>query len=476
VGSEEYMNLLQAVAVGSRHLIPASFSKVTEIRRHYRSERKRCRPWARFETKHLLKCITHNNDSFGDIRHLCCVGTRNRSVLEVYDRYVLLLLLISMEIEHPVCFLHAPREQRSNPRSNLWKNVYCNYEATFKSYFGLATRVPGIREAPPECIKAARSNFLWTQTVVADYMGFYDYFVYARRTPLAPFHPPPDFWMGASDLGRLHLYRSRRGWSGTFPSFTPQAREDRLARGPPCPFDPDNRVAPLTNTLDFRRIIRWYGVPDYNKMGAVKQHYSNSGSSYLPWTLSEDKLLHRAIISFATAGEANVAASVGGRTSDGHALAFPDIGVPNSVADLFELQSQMRGSTCRHVHYRSLVEIHDRCLLLLALRAVGFGHAIPFLHLPMHHCVRMSGEIFFPQVDEYRRWFYTLNGADMHSRDCSRRAQQLHRASYHGPSIAFRMFREYHNFYVERNARTSLGSPCFDYFFCDLQELAAFIL
>ena len=454
--------------------VPASFSKVGEIRRHYRDRRYKCHPlpWDRFETERMCSYIRQSR-TFERVLYFCFSGIRSRSILEVYDRYMILLLLISMEVRKPEDFLHESREQRRDPKSELWKHIFRRYVWTYKSYFGLAAGVPGMPEAPRECIAAARSNFRLAQRLVTGYMDFYDDFVYERR-PLTPLRRPPDFWIADEDLDSIDLHRPKRGWDGTSLPFSPRAREHRLALAP-CPFDPDNRVAPLTNALDFRRIIRWYGAPGCGKTEAIRRHYKQIGGTYVPWTQRETCLLHHAIFSFPMAGQRNAATSSGGQTSGGHALAFPSIGVPGSVVDLFELQDLMReqGSRDERIHQRSLVEIHDRCLVLLAVRALGFADPVLFFHNRGHDCVRLSYNNIRRACSTYRKWFSTLNGLDTTSGD-----HPYPQAAWQASSVLFRMLREYHEFYEKWGTPPppTVGSPCFDYFVCDLQELAVFIV
>jgi len=133
-------------------------TKYDEIRRHYKEIGNRYRPWSRQETQHIFDYM--EDDAVMDFREIqeqlrtgdYCGGRsarRHRSMVEIRDRFLILVLLVTIEVGDPVNFLHARflhsgrdgssfwRSQAFHNSSRVWRRASMKYLCYFPAYHGM---------------------------------------------------------------------------------------------------------------------------------------------------------------------------------------------------------------------------------------------------------------------------------------------------------------------------------------------------
>jgi hypothetical protein len=415
-------------------------TKLDAVRRHYNEIGECCRPWTVSETTRIYDCIVDNETDLREVqeglRSPRSPDTHHRSIVEIHDRYLILVLLISIEVRDPVRFLHARRNRggRGAPAfyfdNPVWRKVKRDYVSFFGAYHGMAypMRTAAAMRAAGEVL--VKANLLIQEYLLFEAVlrGRFDVDVVDQ------------FSYTYTEIRRdLDYGAPRVGWERVRFPFDCWHRRPYLTDLT----DPDMSSFPV----NYYRVLRLTGGA--NRAEAMARHYGRTLDGYLPFSAAETTILSDEITSY------------GG-------------------TDILRIERTMRDSPGPDICRRSLIEIHDRCVLLLALRAVGVIDPVYFLHQDTHECRRLSLREFIKFTRAYRDSFCSMNGYPRIGIAPWRAPHKIVRASYRAPSIAFRMLRDYHGFYScslpEMHRGIYTGRQDFSYHYCDLQQLALFLV
>jgi hypothetical protein len=429
-------------------------TKYDEIRRHYKEIGNRYRPWSRQETQHIFDYM--EDDAVMDFREIqeqlrtgdYCGGRsarRHRSMVEIRDHFLILVLLVTIEVGDPVNFLHARflhsgrdgssfwRSQAFHNSSRVWRRASMKYLCYFPAYHGMTCTLP-----TTEALRAARHVTMDATLRVQEYLLFQ---WALNREGCDEFGDIGEFSYTYEGIRRdLDYSATIVGWVRSRHPFDLQHRTHYLSNRS----DPDMTSFPV----NFYRVLRLAGGA--NRAEVLGRHYgwgrTIGFSSCRPFSVDETAICMDEILSY------------GG-------------------TNILRIQQTMRDSPRSDVYDRSIVEIHDRCLLLLALRAVCFQAPVLFLHDNAHECLRLSLNRFLIHCCAYREYFAALNGYPWNSVAIP---LTVYRASCHAPNVAFRIFRDYNRFYSssfqEMQEGIITGQRDFPYHYCDLQHLALVLL
>lgn len=435
-------------------LLSGHSSRIGAINQHCgRYNLPRPPPWTSAETQHLVDIIEDREeldiasvqDRTGQARP--SGPTYCRSPIEIYDRYLVLCVLYAARCPKPFVFLQHGGSARKKPLSNPWKVTRDSYHRDMERYHCVGSGVPTLPGPPRNLRSISDRKLCFALSALLEYVAFYDHYTYLPgSTSCSPGPAPPEPSTTSRVLEQLqfsHPVPELGYWNSRLP-FPLESRSCFLH----CKsLRPSDGTAPIDCTLHPAAILEAPGSTPLDRPSYIRLHYAALSTPYSPWTYQETQHI---LSSLTDAGQ----------------------------TDLCQLQVELTRRAdcdCRY-HHRSLIELHDTCLLLRALRAVGIDYELALALHGNHPLGAANFATFLKHCTPYTNGFLQLNGLDPMQSPCDPSFAKAQQAATHAPSLAFRILQDYSTFYA--NSRGILDreddSDPFPYELGDLQHLAYF--